>query len=279
MNDLITVFFSFCCAALHHHHFPLHPACPHPPHPLHPPHHPHPHPHARADSTWVVDTNSPPSGRAVGGGGRALHQTPLATVEGSPPGTSFRHAHGEQHRPAWAHAVEPVLGPHARTDCTWNTKVAEPRLAAPEDGRPGEGQRLTPDAPHNGGRPPSPGAALHRPRGTQLPQGMQSEGSVPGPHTRTSTPTACGWRTLTARPEGGRPREGQRLTPEAPHNGGGPAPRGRPPAPRGARPPQGMQAEGTAPDPHTRTPAPTARVDDGPQQPAQRADSRGRGSA
>ena len=44
----------------------------------------------------------------------------------------------------------PVLGPHARTDRTRDTLVAEPRLPAPEDGRPGEGPRLTPDAPHNG---------------------------------------------------------------------------------------------------------------------------------
>ena len=47
----------------------------------------------------------------------------------------------------------PVLGPHARTDSTRDTRVAEPLLPAPEDERPGEGQRLTPDAPHNGGRP------------------------------------------------------------------------------------------------------------------------------
>ena len=50
----------------------------------------------------------------------------------------------------------PVLGPHARTDRTRDTRVAEPWLPAPEDGRPGEGQRLRPDAPHNGGRPPPP---------------------------------------------------------------------------------------------------------------------------
>ena len=47
-----------------------------------------------------------------------------------------------------------VLGPHARTDRTRDTRVAEARLPAPEDRRPAEGQRLTPDAPHNGGRPP-----------------------------------------------------------------------------------------------------------------------------
>ena len=58
--------------------------------------------------------------------------------------------------------MELVLGPHARTDRTRNTRVAVPRLPAPEDGRSGEGQRLTPDAPHNSGRPPPPrGTAPH----------------------------------------------------------------------------------------------------------------------
>ena len=71
-----------------------------------------------------------------------------------------------------------MLGPHNRTDRTRDTRVKEPRLPAPEDGRPGEGQRLTPDAPHNGGRPPPPGTAPHQPRGTQPPQGMQAKGTV-----------------------------------------------------------------------------------------------------
>ena len=44
----------------------------------------------------------------------------------------------------------PVLGPHARIDRTRDTRVAEPWLPAPEDGQPGEGQRPTPGAPHNG---------------------------------------------------------------------------------------------------------------------------------
>ena len=70
-----------------------------------------------------------------------------------PLGTPFRHPHSEQRRPARAHAVGTVLGPHIRTDRTWDTRVTEPRPPAPEDGRQGEGQRLTPDAPHNGGRP------------------------------------------------------------------------------------------------------------------------------
>ena len=71
----------------------------------------------------------------------------------------------------------PVLGPHARTDRTRDTRVTEPRLPTPEDGRPGEGQRLTPEAPHNGGRPPPQGKAPHNPRGTQPPQGMQAKGT------------------------------------------------------------------------------------------------------
>ena len=191
-----------------------------------------------------------------------------------------------------------VLGPHARTDRTRDIRVAEPWLPAPEDGRPGEGQRLTPDAPHNGGRQlpgdpllpvpqramptrkgarccaaaPSPrphrphpghtgritpaarprgraagrgtapdtrrlsqrwqatppGTAPHHPRGTQPPQGMQATGTVLGPHTLTPVTTACGWRTPTARPVGGQFGKGERLTTDAPHNGGRPPPSGMP---------------------------------------------------
>ena len=143
-----------------------------------------PHPHTRAHSTLVADPNSPPSGRAVGGGTAPDLRHPSQWWKPPPPGTPFRHCHSEQRRPARAHAVGPVLGPHARTDRTWGTRVAEPWLPAPEDGRPGEGQRLTPDAPHNGGRPPPPGTAPHHPRGTQPPQGMQGD-SVGPPHTHT----------------------------------------------------------------------------------------------
>ena len=73
-------------------------------------------------------------------------------------------------------------GSHARTNRSRDTRVAEPRPPAPEGGRLGEGQRLTPDAPHNGGRPPPPGTAPHHPRITQPPQGMQAKGTVLGPH-------------------------------------------------------------------------------------------------
>ena len=51
-----------------------------------------------------------------------------------------------------------------------------------------------------------------------------------GPHTHASAPAARGWRTPTARPVGGQSGEGQRLTSDAPHNGGRHPPRGRPSA-------------------------------------------------
>ena len=197
-----------------------------------------PHQHTPgAHSTWVADPNSPPSGRAVPGGGALYPRRPSQWWKVPPPGTPLRHPHSEQRRPARVHAVGPVLGPHARTNRTRDTRVAEPWLPAPEDGRPGEGQRLTPDAPHNGGRPPPPGTAPHHPRGTQPPRGMQAKGTVLGPHTHTPAPTACEWRTPTARPVDGQLREGGRLTTDAPHNGGRHPPgKALPPPPQRATP-------------------------------------------
>ena len=220
-------------------------------------------------------------GRAAGGGRAPDTRRTSQWWKAPPPGTPFRHPHSEQRRPARGHAVGPALGPHARTDRTRDTRVAEPRLPAPEDGRPGEGQRLTPDAPRNGGRPPPPGTAPHQPRGTQPPQGMQAKGTVLGPHTHTPAPTARGWRTPTARPVGGQSGEGQRLTSDAPHNGGRHPPRGRPSATPTASNagPQGRTLWGRCWVP---TPAPTAPGTHGsrnPGCPLQRTGGRGRESA
>ena len=114
-------------------------------------------------------------------------------VEGTPPGTHFHNPHSEQRKPARAHAVEKrVLGPNACTDRTWNTRVAVPKLPAPEDGRSGEGQRLTSDAPHNGGRPPPAGTAPCHFRGTQPPQGMQAKGTALGPTPTRPRPQHMG---------------------------------------------------------------------------------------
>ena len=240
-----------------------------------------PSPHTRADRTWVADPNSPPSGRAVGGGTVPDVRRPSQWCKAHPPATPSPHPHSEQRRLAGAHAVGLVLDPQTCTDCTPDTRVAEPWLPAPEDGRPGEGQRLTPDAPHNCGRPPPPGTAPSHPRRTQLPQGVQAKGTVLGPHTHTPAPTARGWRTPTARPVGGQSGEGQRLTSDAPHNGGRHPPRGRPSAI--------PTASNAGPQEHTLwgrcwvpTPAPTALGTHGlrnPGCPLQRTDGRERDSA
>ena len=79
---------------------------------------------------------------AVGGGTAPDLRRPSQWWKAPLPGMPFRHPHRGQRRPAWAQAVGPVLGPHARTDRTRDTRVAEPRLPAPEDGRPGENSAL-----------------------------------------------------------------------------------------------------------------------------------------
>ena len=80
----------------------------------------------------------------------------------------------------------PVLDPHARTDRTQDTRVAEPWLPAPGDGRPGEGQRLTPDATHNGGRPPPPADGSPLPPRHAASTGHAGQGdSVGPPHPHT----------------------------------------------------------------------------------------------
>ena len=140
-----------------------------------------PDPHARARSTWVADPNSPPSWRAVGGGGAPDLRRPSQRWKAPPLGTPSGHPHCEQRRLARAHAVEPVPSPHVRTNRTEDTRVAVPGLPAPEDGRSGEGQRLTPDDPHNSDRPPPPGDGLPIPPRHAAPTGCAGQGDSVGP--------------------------------------------------------------------------------------------------
>ena len=240
-----------------------------------------PHPHTRAQSTWVADPNSPPSGRAVGRGGAPDLRRPSQRWKTPPPGTPFRHAHSEQHRPARAHAVEPVLGPRARTDRTRNTRVAEPRLPAPEIRRSGDGQRLTPDAPHNGDRPPPPGDGPPPPPRHAAPTGRAGQGNSVGPphaHARAHS-------TWVADPDSPPSRRGVGggggLTSDAPCNGGRHPPRRRPSATPTASNagPQGRTLWGRCWVP---TPPPTAPGTHGsrdPGRPPQRTGGRGRDSA
>ena len=146
------------------------------------PHRPHPGHTGRGTLT------ARSRGRAAGGGTAPDAGRPSQHWKAPPPGTPFCQPHSEQRQPARAHAVGPVLGPRAHTDRTRDTRVAEP------------------------------------------PQGMQAKGTVLGPHSHAPGPTARGRRTPTARSMGGQSGKGQRLTPDAPHNGGRHPPRGRPSA-------------------------------------------------
>ena len=126
-------------------------------------------------------------GRAVGGGTAPDTRRPSQRWKAPPPGTPFRHPHSEQRRPARAHAVGPVLGPHARIDRTRDTRVAGLWLPAPEDRRPGEGQRMTPGAPHNGERHPPRGRPSATPKASNAgPQGRTLGGRC-WVHTPVST--------------------------------------------------------------------------------------------
>ena len=166
-------------------------------------------------------------GRAAGGGTAPDTRRPSQRWKAPPPGTPFRHPHSGQRRPARAHAVGPVLGPHARIDRTRDTRVAEPWLPAPEDGRPGEGQRLTPGTPHNGGRHP-PGDALPPPPQRAMParRGARCGAGAGSTRTHRPHPGHTGRGTLAARSRG-------RAV------GGGTAPDTRRPSQRRKAPPPG----------------------------------------
>ena len=148
----------------------------------------------------------------------------------------------------------PGLGPHACTDRTSDTRVAEPRPPAPEDGRLGKGQRLTSDAPHNGGRQPPPGKPFRHPHSEQRrPARAHAVGPGLSPHARTD-------RTRDTRvTEPGRPLQrtggwgGDSACHQTPLTtvAGHPPPGTVPHHPRGTQPPQGMQAKGP-PHLHTR---------------------------
>ena len=175
-----------------------------------------------------------------------------------PPGTPFRHLHSEQRWPARAHSVGPLLGPHARTDRNRDTRVAEPWLPAPEDRRPGEGQRLTLDAPQNGRRHPPSGTSFGHPHSEQRrPARAHAVELVLGPHARTDrTRDTRVAETRPPAPEGGRLGEGQHLTPDAPHNGcRPPIPGDGPPSPPRHAAPTGHAGQGDSvgpQHPHTR---------------------------
>ena len=148
-------------------------------------------------------------GRAAGGRTAPDTRRPSQWWKAPPPGTPLRHPHSEQRRPAEAHAVGPVLGSHARTDRIRDTRDAEPWLPAPEDGRPGEGQRLTPGAPHNGGKHPPRGRPSATPTaGNAGRKGARCGDGAGSPRPHRPHPGHTGRGTLAARFRGRAARGG-----------------------------------------------------------------------
>ena len=146
-----------------------------------------PHPHTRACSTWVADPNSPPSRRAVGGGTapdlRRPSQWWKAPPRGRPSATPTASNAGPQGRTLLGRCWVPTPAPTAAgTNGTLN-----PGCPLQRTGGRGEGQRPTPDAPHNGGRPPPPRTAPPPTPWHAAPTGHASQGDSvgpPHPHTR-----------------------------------------------------------------------------------------------
>ena len=174
------------------------------------------------------------------------------------------------------------MGPHARTNRTRDTRDAEPWLPAPEDGRPREGRRLTPGAPHNGGRhPPRDALPPHPQRATPARKGARCGAGAESPRPHRPHPGHAGRGTLAARSRGRAARGGTAPDTRRPSQRRKATPRGRASATPTASntDPQGRTLWGRCWVP---TPAPTAPGTPGtrnPGCPLQRTDGRGRYSA
>ena len=180
-------------------------------------------------------------GRAAGRGRAPDTRRPSQRWQATPPGTAPHHHPRGTQPPQGMQAKRTVLGPHAHTPAPtarwWRIPTARP-----VGGQSGEGQGLTSDAPHNGGRNP-PGDALpppHRKKNAG-PQWCTLWGRCWVPTPAPNAPGTHGSRNRVPwlpAPEDRRSGEGQRLTPGAPHNGGRPPPPGTVPHhPRGTQPP------------------------------------------
>ena len=130
-----------------------------------------PQPHTRAHSTWVADPNSPPSGRAVGGGTAPDLRRPSQWWKAPPLGTPFRHPQrsnaGSHSRTLWGRCWVPTPAPTApgkqgsrnpgrplqrtvgrgRESARHQRPPPPPRQAAPT-GHTGQADSVGPQHPH-----------------------------------------------------------------------------------------------------------------------------------
>ena len=153
----------------------------------------HPHPHTRANSTWVAHPDSPPRGRAAGGGTAPEVRRPSQRRKAPPPrGTHSRPppkramtAHKSARCGAGAGSPCPHQPHQGKTGRGMLAARPKKRAAgggtAPDTRRPSQRWEAT-----SLGRPPTTPAA----RITS--QGVQAKGTVLDPHTRTPAPTARG---------------------------------------------------------------------------------------
>ena len=241
-----------------------------------------PHPHTRAHSTWVADPNSPPSGRAVGGGTAPDLRGPSQWWKAPPPGDALppppqratparkgaRCGAGagspRPHRPHLGHTGRRTLSARSRGRAAGGG-------TAPDTRRPS--QRWQANPPGDGPPPPPRHAA---PAGHA---GQRDSVGSPHPHTRAHST----WVGDPNGPPNGR-AVGGGTAPDLrrpSHNGGRHPPRGRPSATPTASNagPQGRTLWGRCWVP---TPAPTAPRTHGsrnPGYPLQRTAGRGRDSA
>ena len=174
-----------------------------------------------------------------------------------------------------------MLGPHTRTPAATARGWRIP-TARPEGGQPGEGGRLTSDAPHQRQQAPLPGDALPPPpqHATQARKGAPCGTGAGSPRPHQPHPGHTGRGTPAARPRGraagggtapGTRRSSQRWQAYLP--------RGRPPTTPAARSPhRACKPRGQCWAPTRADPRPQ-HVGSAPRQPTQRAGSRGRGSA
>ena len=240
-----------------------------------------PHPHARVHGTWVVDPNSPPMGGQSGEGQHLTSDAPH-NVEGTPPGDALppppqramparkgaRCGAGagspRPHRPHPEHTGRGTLAAHSRGRAARGG-------TAPVTRRPSQQWQATP--PEDG--PPTTPAA-RSPHGA-----CKSRGQCWAPTPTHPRSQQVGGGPETARAVGGQSGAGQRLTSDAPHNGGRHPPQGRPSATPTASnaAPQGRRLWGRCWVP---TPAPTSPGTHGswnPGCPLKRTGGRGRESA
>ena len=172
----------------------------------------------------------PASGRAVGGGGAPYLGRPSQRWKAPPPGTPL--------------PPSPQRATPARKGARCGAAAGSPRPHRPHPGHTGRGTLASrprgraagggtaPDTKRPSQRwqatPPRDGPPP--PRRHVAPTGHAGQGDSvgpPHPHARAHSTRV---RTPTARPVGGQSGEGERLTSDAPHNGGRHPPRGRPSA-------------------------------------------------